>query len=312
MKEVIAADSNWMDVYCEKEGLPSGYGGMIQPFLERIGSRILSLKGVAERPILVGLCGAQGSGKTTFTKFLSEWIAREAGVAIAGISLDDYYLSRAERRELASSVHPLFITRGVPGTHDVKLANNTIDSLLFSEPGTQLVLPSFDKYLDDVAPSDTWETRTGPLEIVLFEGWCVGARPQHPHELEEAVNSLEAEEDREGIWRKYVNKQLETTYARFFSRLDALIMFRVPSFSQVLEWRGLQQDKLAAAKGGTKQQNKSDADVGGLNLSRFIAHYERLTRHMLTTMPSYADCVIDVDQDHRFSEVTEDPGFGFL
>jgi D-glycerate 3-kinase len=74
---------------------------------------------------VLGLCGAQGSGKSTLAAALARMLARD-GTRTAILSLDDIYLTRAERLQLAREVHPLFATRGAPGTHDVALGLATI------------------------------------------------------------------------------------------------------------------------------------------------------------------------------------------
>src|SRR4029077_10879364 len=86
------------------------------------------------RPILVGLCGSQASGKSTTAGRLAERLGR-LGARTLVFSIDDFYLTLPERRELARTIHPLLATRGVPGTHDVALMANTILALLQAEPG---------------------------------------------------------------------------------------------------------------------------------------------------------------------------------
>jgi D-glycerate 3-kinase len=157
-------------------------------------------------------------------------------------------------------------------------------------------LPAFDKATDDRLPEPDWPRVEAPVDVVLFEGWCVGARPQDPEDLAEPVNSLEAGEDADAKWRTEVNRRLESDYAKLFRRLDMLVMLRIPSFDKVLEWRGLQEQRLRERierEGALRARGQSDAE-----LLRFIQHYERLTRHMLATMPDFADTVIDVDGTH--------------
>jgi len=61
-----------------------------------------------DRIPLIGVAGAQGSGKSYQCRILS--MANQP--RFAHFSLDDVYRSRAEREELATETHPLFITRG--------------------------------------------------------------------------------------------------------------------------------------------------------------------------------------------------------
>ncbi|WP_237055405.1 phosphoribulokinase [Microbulbifer sediminum] len=242
-------------------------------------------------PLVVGLCGGQGSGKSTLTAFL-QLVWQSLGIKSAGFSLDDIYLTRNERMQLGRRVHPLLVTRGVPGTHDVQLGIETIDRLTqragTGVAGEEVPVPRFDKAIDDRAPRDSWPHRQSPVDILLFEGWCVGALPWE--DREDPVNELERQEDPEGVWREYVRAQLAGPYRELFSRLDLLLMLQVPDMECVLEWRRLQEEKLRAATGG----GMSDAAV-----NRFVQHYERVTRYLLEEMPQRADCVLQLGRDHQ-------------
>jgi D-glycerate 3-kinase len=238
--------------------------------------------------VIVGLCGAQGSGKSTAAAALVELLAQEPLPAVA-ISIDDFYLPRSERLRLSREVHPLLATRGVPGTHDVELALATIDSLAGIEP---VLLPSFDKGSDDRRPRREWRSISGPLRVVILEGWCVGARPQSPQQLAEPVNALERNEDAAGTWRAFVNEALQGRYRALFDRLSPLVLLQAPSFEVVHAWRGEQERKLREKRkleGGDASRVMDEAGI-----ARFIAHYERVTRHILAEMPARADHLIEL------------------
>ena len=266
------------------EGLPAEYRAIVdrhwRPLSEDIAEQY------AGRPLIVGINGAQGSGKSTLCRFLEVLLVEHNQRAVT-VSLDDLYLTRAERRELAADCHPLFATRGVPGTHDVSLGEAVLDSLVGGHP---VILPRFDKAADDRASDGTLVEK---IDIVLFEGWCVGAVPQPAAALREPVNRLEAEEDPEGIWRREVNRRLATDYAELFGRIDLLVMLKVENFEAVRANRKLQEDKLAASNPG------GAAIMDDAALDRFLKHYERLTRWMLAEMPARADVLIEVGPDQR-------------
>jgi D-glycerate 3-kinase len=240
------------------------------------------------QPLIVGVCGSQGSGKSTVCNTLTTRF-RESGLKVANLSLDDLYLPLAERVTLSQQVHPLFRTRGVPGTHDTKLGIETLDALGRAEP---VRLPRFDKAVDDRRPLADWEEFVGPAQLVLFEGWCVGARPQTIEALTQPVNALEANEDADGRWRKYANNALAAEYQSLFARLDLLVLLAAPSFDVVLKWRTQQEHDLRAQAKQGSAGVMSDAAV-----ARFIQHYERLTKHVLQEMPGRADLVIRLAAD---------------
>lgn len=247
----------------------------------------MATRGALGRSVLVGLCGSQASGKSTTAVRLAERLGAEAARTIV-CSIDDFYLTLRERRELACRVHPLLATRGVPGTHDVALMAGTIHALLHAAPDSITPLPRFDKASDDRVPLDAWPHFEGRPDVVILEGWCVGARPQDESALLAPVNALEAQEDAERSWRRYANACLGGDYATFFAGLDLRLMLRAPSFESVHDWRaeqeaGLSRDALSARPAMTEAQ-----------LARFIAHYERLTRWILEDEP--ADLIADIDR----------------
>jgi D-glycerate 3-kinase len=253
-------------------------------------------------PLVLGVNGAQGSGKSTLCESLTLILAHGYGLRTVGFSIDDLYLTRAERERLARQIHPLLITRGVPGTHDVELGCRLLDALRNAGLCATVAVPSFDKAVDDRRPQAEWPSIEGPVDVVIFEGWCVGCKPQMDEDLVAPINVLEAEEDPDGSWRHYVNDQLKGPYADLFSRIDRLVMLCVPSMCSVFEWRSLQERKLAASLqlgGGAAGHRLMDDSA----LRRFIMHYERLTRHALREMPARADITLFLDEAHRFSRV---------
>lgn len=246
------------------------------------------LSGSGRRPLVVGVCGSQGSGKSTVCNTLTMRFT-QSGLRVANLSIDDLYLPLAARVNLAEQVHPLLRTRGVPGTHDTKLGVHTLQALAHSG---RVPLPRFDKAIDDRRPPQEWDSLEGPAQLVLFEGWCVGARPQTLEALDQPVNALEANEDVDGRWRRYVNDALGGEYQRLFAKLDMLVLLAAPSFDVVLEWRTQQEHDLRAQAKGATSGVMSDAE-----LVRFIQHYERLTRHILIEMPARADLVVRLGPD---------------
>jgi D-glycerate 3-kinase len=241
---------------------------------------------LGDRGIVLGLAGAQGSGKSTLAARLAARLAAEGHPALA-ISLDDVYLPRARRLALARRVHPLLATRGVPGTHDLPLL---LDRLAKVKAGTFTSLPRFDKLADDRLAPQHW-TPAPRLACLILEGWCIGARPQPAALLAAPVNALETQEDADGDWRAHVNAQLAGQYQQLWNRLDALALLAAPDWETVPRWRAEQEAALARATG------RSGMDAAAL--TRFCAHYERLTRWQLATTPARADLVLHLDAARR-------------
>lgn len=258
-----------------------------------------ALSARAARPgqmIVLGLCGAQGSGKSTTARVVQYALQKLAGLSVATLSLDDLYLSRAARATLARGVHPLFATRGVPGTHDVARGLAVIAGLAGAGADTVTSLPRFDKATDEPLPADAEPRVAGRPDVLMFEGWCVGARAEPVGALATPVNVLERDEDPAGRWRGYVNAQLAEVYPRLFGCIHRLVLLRAPRFECVAAWRQEQEHKLAARVRAAAQAGAALRIMSDAELARFVMHYERVTRHVIADMPSYADLVVELNE----------------
>ena len=243
---------------------------------------------VEDATLVLGLNGAQGTGKSALARLLKRLLDRVHGLRAAILSLDDIYLSGGARLQRANTIHPLLATRGVPGTHDVDLGIRVLRCLREGKP---IALPRFDKAKDERRPVAQWPAWEGQCDVVIFEGWCVGARPQRADELEVPVNGLERLEDPVGDWRWYVNRELGGHYQALFAELDLLAMLRPPDFDHVYAWREEQEARLRAAGGGPEVMTPSA-------VRRFVMHFERMTRFMWEEMPERADALVHLGGDH--------------
>lgn len=249
----------------------------------------------AEAPLLLGINGAQGTGKSTLADFLAIATKDLFGWSVAVLSIDDFYRTKSERAALAREVHPLLATRGVPGTHDVGLLGGTLDRLLSLGDGDRLALPRFSKADDDRADPATWPEVDGPVDLIILEGWCVGSMAADASESPEPINALERNEDPDGRWRAWVEARLRSDYAPVFDRLDALVFLAAPSFEAVYRWRLEQEEKLAVTGTGAGIMSASE-------VARFVQCFERITRRNLQSMPARAEAVLLLDEGHRVIE----------
>ena len=283
---------------CRRLHIDADLTGQLTTMYLPLAAWLIRKRSAQARPLVIGLTGGQGSGKSTVCELLKS-VLRDAFDAGAGsLSIDDIYKTHQDRQRMSREVHPLFATRGVPGTHDVDLGIVAIERLKAQPADGATPLPAFDKATDDRAPESQWPVCEGAVDFIIFEGWCVGALPQPVASLSEPINELEREEDPNGVWRNIVNHALEDEYRRLFGLLDVQLMLKVDSMERVFEWRRLQEHKLKA------KMVRSGADAGELKLmsdagvDRFIMHYERITRHMLEEMPERADIVFFLDDTH--------------
>lgn len=243
------------------------------------------------RPFVLGINGAQGCGKTTLARSLQSMLVQAFSLQVAVLSIDDLYHTKAHRRWLAEYIHPLLMTRGVPGTHDVVLGLELIRRF---RAGLSLQLPRFDKSRDDRLLEAQW--LQGPADIMIIEGWCLGAQPQSETQLQPPVNQLEKEQDADVIWRRYVNQCLAGEYQRFFAQLDELIMLQAPDWQTVMSWRGGQERQLTERTG--KGMNKAE-------LAQFMRHYQRLTEYQLDHPPAITSRLYRLSKQRRIVSVQE-------
>lgn len=274
-----------------KHKLPSSFIDTVIEWYWPIALKVAQLKLQKGQTYYLAINGSQGSGKSTMAVFLQCIFEHHFEFSIANLSIDDFYLTRKERKHLAEHIHPLLATRGVPGTHDIPLAIDTLKKLNEVHNSVQLV--RFNKAYDDRAEKHEWDRVAAPVDIVILEGWCMGLHAQNSADLYTPINKLEQLEDSNGRWRKFVNAQLEEHYPDLFKMFDHLIMLKAPSFDCVYHWRKNQEDKLRAHQSTRFTMNQAE-------LERFIQHYQRLTEHALQSLPQYANLVIELNEKQQF------------
>jgi len=278
--------------------LPDEFNHYIEAIFQPIASAIHNLSQIKKSTAIIGVNGSQGSGKSTAAEILKLILESKYKHHVVVVSIDDFYHSKAKRIELSQSLHPLFITRGVPGTHNTKLANNTINSLKNSIIGEEVVIPRFDKAADDIKAVEKWDRVKGPVSIIIFEGWCVASPPLEENSLLAPINELENKDDNKAIWRKTINQFLQKEYPTLFSQIDWLLMLKAPNFDVVYKWRLLQEQKLSKKSGTSHSQllNKHQ-------LQYFIDHYQRLTEHCLLKIPAKANAIITLNEQHEMTDL---------
>jgi D-glycerate 3-kinase len=251
--------------------------------IDRVGRLIAGAP--KDRPPLIAIVGAQGSGKTTLARAAAERFGA------AQISIDDVYLTRAEREAMAREVHPLFVTRGPPGTHDLGLLQQLIDTLSAAGPDDETFIPDFDKRGDDRRPVADWRVFRGRPSAILIDAWCLGALPEEAAALAVPVNALETDQDPDGGWRRAVNGFVGGPYADFVARFDTVLFLCAPSFDVVLDWRCQQEaDLLGIAPADLPAAER-------VRLAGFIQYFERITRRMLDGGVK-ADVIVKLDRNH--------------
>ena len=261
------------------------------PISQRIYKKFIRSK----KTIIIGLTGGQGSGKSTISNILKIILKEGFNLKTVIFSIDDFYKTYKDRKKMSYKINPLFLTRGVPGTHDAKLLINCLKKLK-KKKFKKLLVPKFDKSIDDRLKKKKWQKVLTKPHVVIFEGWCVGATPQKNKDLLVPINILEKEKDKKRIWRNWVNKELKREYKKIFGMIDTYIFLKVPSFKYVYKWRLLQEKKLKKISRGKKIMNNS-------KIKNFVMFYERLTKHMLKNFDKKAQIIIKLDKKHRLNSI---------
>ncbi|MEC7107828.1 MAG: P-loop NTPase fold protein [Verrucomicrobiota bacterium] len=262
-------------------------------YLVDIGDQIYNWFLKNEKKICIGINGAQGTGKSTISNFFKEYLKEKYNLSVIVISLDDLYKTKSDRELLSKKIHPLLKTRGVPGTHDIDLGYDSINSFL-SDSNNDSWCPKFDKNTDDRCKREKWHNLNFSTDIVILEGWCVGASPQNDEDLLNPVNELEINYDKGCIWRTFVNESLKSDYQKLFNLCSYLIMLKPPSFESIYEWRYQQENKIS---------NESSFKMNREEVINFVQYFQRLTIWMLDELPKISDVVVEFNKNHLIKRV---------
>ena len=245
-----------------------------------------------KRPYFVGLAGGQGTGKTTISSLIRIILTKYFKLNVFRISIDDFYRTRKERISLSKKVHPMLLTRGVPGTHDINMILSFFKKAK-SRKFKRLKLPTFNKAIDDRFSKKKWYDLKKRPDVIIFEGWCVGAKSENNITLKKTINSMEKAKDQKHIWRKHVNDQLKSKYKTLYSQLNCLIYLRAKNFSLLQKWR-LKQERKLWIKSKVKSKIMSRGDV-----INFMQTYQRITQNMFKYMPKYASIIFNLNSNHQ-------------
>ena len=270
--------------------------GQLNNFYIPISEMIYKHYSKNKRTSIIGLSGGQGTGKSTISNILRIILKEKFNLNTVIFSIDDFYKTLKDRKKISKNISKLFLTRGVPGTHDVDLINKTFKSLKkkFFKP---VLIPKFDKSIDDRFKKSKWTRVKKAPSVIIFEGWCVGARHQKDRDLKKPLNFIEKKYDNNLKWRKKVNNQLKNNYKKLFNKMDKLVYLKAPSFNHIFQWRLHQEQKLKLTSKNKKTMSKS-------KIREFIMFYERITRHMMKDFSNISDLTIFLDKKHRSKKMS--------
>lgn len=285
-----------LSAFIEQHNLPDEFRLTVNRYYKPLADRIFSLFKKSNHAYFVGINGCQGSGKSTLTDFLAEYLITEYQLNVVVMSLDDFYLTRAKRNQLANEIHPLLATRGVPGTHDVAALGRVITQLKAQKTGFSI--PRFNKATDDPFPEEQWLAIEKPTDIILLEGWCWGVKSQTAEQLLSPINELELQHDVDSEWRNYVNEQLKSAYEPLYENMDFWLALQAPSFDCVYKWRLEQEQKLQA-----KNINLSNSKImTPEEILNFTQYFQRLSVQSCNTISQSADAIFYLDYSRQITD----------
>lgn len=234
------------------------------------------------------VAGSQGSGKSSLSKLIKLYLEKFYYKSVVIISMDDFYLSKKQRTQLSKNIHPLFLTRGAPGTHDLELLNKKI--LQIFDKKFPVYLPIFDK-VTDTRKRTYRKVLKG--DVIIFEGWCAGAQPVNQSYLQKNFNNLEKCKDKNFIWRNSYNKYLNE-YQKIFSQFNYFIYFQFNQWSHVLDWKYKQELELRDKKKDLAHKKY---------LKEFIQYYEKVSKWMHLKVPKYCNILIKLNAHQKIKSI---------
>jgi D-glycerate 3-kinase len=270
---------------------------MIKSFLIPV-SFWIAKKVDKKQPLIIGLAGGQGSGKTTISSILTLILQKYFKLNVFKVSIDDFYKTRKDRRLLANNKHPLLMTRGVPGTHDIDLMLSFFKKIK-SKNFKSLKVPTFNKAIDDRYPKNLWHKIESKPDVIIFEGWCVGARAQTANQLKKSINSLEKAQDKSTKWRTHVNNQLKTKYKLLFNQLDGLLYLKAKNFNLLREWRLKQERKLWIQA----KDKKNLKIMSSVDIISFMQTYQRITQQMFKDALRSSSIIMNLNINHQIEKI---------
>jgi len=270
---------------------------MIKSFLIPV-SFWIAKKVDKKQPLIIGLAGGQGSGKTTVSSILTLILKKYFKLNVFKVSIDDFYKTRKDRKLLSKSKHPLLMTRGVPGTHDIDLILSFFKKIK-EKNFKSLKIPTFNKAIDNRSPKILWYKIKSKPDVIIFEGWCVGARAQTATQLKKSINSLEKVHDQSNKWRTYVNNHLKNKYKILFNQLDGLLYLKAKNFNLLKEWRLKQERKLLI-----QTKNKKNLKImSSGDIINFMQTYQRITQQMFKDALKSSSIIMSLNSNHQIEKI---------
>lgn len=256
--------------------------------VKEVTDKIIDLR-KKRKNIFCLISGPQGSGKTTFSSHVKSALQKNK-LKVLVLSIDNFYLGKKDRKNLSNKISNLFLTRGVPGTHNLKLLKEVLKKFK-SKKKNKFKLPLFSKGHDDILKSK-FINLNFPYDVFILEGWCVGYQGSSISRLKKPVNQMERLLDKNLKWRNHVNQVSKKYASLIYKKSDFSIFLKIPSFNQVFYWRKKQE-----------QQIPKKLRMNNNQLKKFISFYQRITMDLLKDYKKSFNSYISIDNKHNFRKL---------
>ncbi|MEL6221061.1 MAG: glycerate kinase [Cyanobacteria bacterium J06627_8] len=259
-----------------------------------LATRLIQQHQQINRPVIQGILGGQGTGKTTLAHVV-ESLVSHLGYRVCSLSLDDLYKTHRERQAMRTADSRLR-WRGPPGTHDTALGLEVLNALKKPEPDRPISIPRFDKSLHDGSGDRIQPETIEGADIVLFEGWFVGVRPIDPSAFASAPPPISTEADRQ--FAQDMNNQL-ADYLPLWKELDQLMVLYPTDYRLSQRWRQQAEDKMKAlGKSGMSNDE----------IQEFVSYFWRSLHPALFIEPmlqrsDLVDWVVTVNSDRSIDSM---------
>ncbi|KAF1834963.1 P-loop containing nucleoside triphosphate hydrolase protein [Decorospora gaudefroyi] len=271
----------------------------------------------SSEPIILGITGLQGSGKSTWASILVEILNSEHNLYTITVSLDDFYKTHDEliAQRDKNTTSKLYRTRGQPGTHDEQLAKKFFKDLKEYRGEGKLRIPSFDKSRfngeGDRAPESDWLSITRKPDVVVFEGWCVGFQPLPNAAVEEKHALAVAGKLPVGTPANHelshlleVNENLKSYCDAFMAPqcFDFFIHIDTNDVRNVYTWRLQQEHKMIEAKGSGMSDEQVREFINGY-MPSYELYLDQLREGFFEDKGRMVRVVLDIER--RIEKVEE-------
>lgn len=256
-----------------------------------------------QKPLVLGIEGPQGSGKTTSAIRIRNKIQTLFPECnIVQFSLDDFYVTYEKQQEINNvyKSNKLLHGRGLPGTHDIELLLDIFQTLIDNKTESFPVsIPVYEKSkhggLGDRLDKSEWRVVEKSIDLIIFEGWFNGYVAIHDEtaliskwrNINSELEGKFVDISQQNILE--INRNLKQ-YKKIWNLFDLFVCIKTSDINNVYRWRLQQEHDLIKAKGA----GMSDAEVVRF-VDRYMPVYYLYYDSLDITTKDIKSLILDID-----------------